>query len=544
MKSPLSLPFFCAALSLLAPHSPAQDVFESSRAGWLKKAEESRPELTDTIREPTRIVSIQKDEQAFQGWKAVPIGPVDRLYEGSLKKQSGVILDFGSHLAGYFSFSLRATRSTPDAPVRIKLTFGEVPAEVVVPFDPFPGTLSRGWMQDEVVTVMTLPATVTLPRRLAFRYVKIELLGSSPYFDFAISGIKCRAVSSAAQTPPDLSPSASPLMRSIDRVGLATLKDCMQTVFEDGPKRDQRLWIGDLYLQSLANDASFKNYRLVRRCLYLLAALSDSDGYLPSNVFETPEPHAQSGAHLLDYALLYNLVLKDYLRDTGDRETALDLWPVAKRQLEIARTHVQRNGLFADDGEPVFFDWNPVLDKQASTQGLTILVMNETFDLARTLGKADQVADLPALSSKMALAARDAYFDGGTGMVHSGPKRQVSFSSQVWLILGGVLTEAEGRHALKGLATAKEVVAPVTPYLYHYYVEALLRCGMRKEAREFLLSYWGGMVNRGADSFWEAYDPANDFFSPYGFYLLNSYCHGWSCTPVYFIREFPEAFQN
>jgi hypothetical protein len=94
------------------------------------------------------------------------------------------------------------------------------------------------------------------------------------------------------------------------------------------------------------------------------------------------------------------------------------------------------------------------------------------------------------------------------------------------------------------LATAKEVVAPVTPYLYHYYVEALLRCGMRKEAREFLLSYWGGMVNRGADSFWEAYDPANDFFSPYGFYLLNSYCHGWSCTPVYFIREFPEAFQN
>jgi hypothetical protein len=170
--------------------------------------------------------------------------------------------------------------------------------------------------------------------------------------------------------------------------------------------------------------------------------------------------------------------------------------------------------------------------------------MNETFDLAKTLGKADQVADLPALSSKMALAARDAYFDGGTGMVHSGPKRQVSFSSQVWLILGGVLTEAEGRHALKGLATAKEVVAPVTPYLYHYYVEALLRCGMRKEAREFLLSYWGGMVNRGADSFWEAYDPANDFFSPYGFYLLNSYCHGWSCTPVYFIREFPEAFQN
>lgn len=39
----------------------------------------------------------------------------------------------------------------------------------------------------------------------------------------------------------------------LDRVSLRTLQNCMQTVFEDGPKRDRRLWLGDLRLQALAN---------------------------------------------------------------------------------------------------------------------------------------------------------------------------------------------------------------------------------------------------------------------------------------------------
>nr|WP_301847471.1 hypothetical protein [uncultured Parabacteroides sp.] len=52
------------------------------------------------------------------------------------------------------------------------------------------------------------------------------------------------------------------------------------------------------------------------------------------------------------------------------------------------------------------------------------------------------------------------------------------------------------------------------------------------------------MVKRGADTFWEVYDPDNDYLSPYGFFVINSYCHAWSCTPVYFINKYPEIFQK
>src|SRR6188768_3380901 len=178
-------------LFLLVAHiATAQDVYREHRASWLQKAEATKPVLTTTVKKPTAIVSIVKDEAAYQGWKATPLHPADFLYQGSFKNKSGIIADFGEHLTGYFTFSLEDIRGVADAPLRFKFTFAEVPAEAVTPFDPYTGVMSRAWLQDEIVTVSEVPNTITIPRRLAFRYVKIELLGSSPYSDFRFSNIE------------------------------------------------------------------------------------------------------------------------------------------------------------------------------------------------------------------------------------------------------------------------------------------------------------------------------------------------------------------
>jgi hypothetical protein len=88
------------------------------------------------------------------------------------------------------------------------------------------------------------------------------------------------------------------------------------------------------------------------------------------------------------------------------------------------------------------------------------------------------------------------------------------------------------------------VVYPGAPYLYHYVIEAMIQCGLNQEAKDLMINYWGDMVKKGADTFWEVYDPKDDFLSPYNFFPVNSYCHAWSCTPVYFIRKYPEIFQQ
>ncbi len=80
--------------------------------------------------------------------------------------------------------------------------------------------------------------------------------------------------------------------------------------------------------------------------------------------------------------------------------------------------------------------------------------------------------------------------------------------------------------------------------LDQYNMPAMLVCGMHREAKDEMVNNWEGMLAKGADTFWEVFDPYNDLLSPYRFYPVNSYCHAWSCTPVYFIRKYPEVFQK
>ncbi|MDR0412484.1 MAG: glycoside hydrolase [Dysgonamonadaceae bacterium] len=542
MKHILFFTFFLFSFSCFS-----QDYYGNSRERWLQKAEMYKPELTITEKKPLNIVEILPDDKAFQKFEARKLSPADALYTLPFREKKQVIIDFGEHITGYFSFSVRTTGRAADGPLRLKFTFGEVAAEVAANFNDYKGSLSRAWLQDETVTVMHAPQTITLPRRLSFRYVKIELLGCSPQYDFNIYDLCCKAQTSAQNVPAGLPENVSPMIREIDRVGLNTLKECMQTVFEDGPKRDQRLWIGDLYLQSLGNIFSYQQYDLTKRCLYLLAAMSHTNGYLHATVIEKPTPRAQEGQFLFEYALLFNVCLKDYLEATGDVETASELWPVAKRQLDIIRTYVLSNGLmdFEKLGKEwwIFFDWKENLHKEVAVQGFSIFALKESYKLAQWLGKENEVADLPGLFAKMSHAARKNFYDKKSGLFVGITNKQISCASQIWMILSGVASPGEGRKALSALDSTPEVCQPGTPYLYHYYIQSLIDCNMHRKAKEALTDYWGGMLNKGADTFWEVYNPGNDFISPYNFYPINSYCHAWSCTPVYFIRKYTEVFQ-
>ncbi len=513
----------------------------------MQTAEKLKPILSEQIIKPVGIVELVKDENAFRGWTTRTVSPVEKVYETSFKNLNTIIADFGKHYTGYFSMKTVPLGSTPDGPLRFKLTFAEVPGELAQPFDPYPGQVSRAWLQDEVITLMDPLSEINLERRISGRYMKIELLASSPYFDFVLSELQFTAVSAIKQMPEPIAMSADEIIKKIDRVGLNTLKECMQTVYEDGPKRDRRLWIGDLYLESLANAVSFQNFDLTKRCLYLLAGLADERGILHGTVFETPEPHPQSGQFLYDYALLYNVALKEYLVAANDTVTASELFPVAIRQLQIINDYVQPNGLIDYDkaGKEwwLFFDWKADLNKEAALQGLSVFALRETYRMAELLNRQDELAYVPDLIEKMTKASMNLY-NKKTGLFESGNEKQVSYASQIWMILGGMLSKEESQRTLRALLTYKDAVRPGGPYMYHYFIQALIHSDMKAEAKKMLVDYWGGMVNKGADTFWEVYDPANDFLSPYNFYPVNSYCHAWSCTPVYFIRKYPEIFQN
>lgn len=535
-------------ICLLHVKSQPLDVYALQRQQWESKAANSIPVLIERIHEPVSIVKAEKDSAAFQGWKMTKINTPILLYGKSMKDIKSVILDFGKHLTGYLTLNFEIIKKTQDAPIRLKLTFGELPAEICTQLTPWEGKLSRAWMQDEIITVSDITQPLTLNRRMAFRYVRIELLAQSSGFDFAIKSVNCKAVSSAGDIQTRLSSDTPQIIKRIHDVSMETLHECMQTVYEDGPKRDRRLWLGDLYLESLANRYSYRNFDLTKHCLYLFASLSAKDGRLISNCFEQPFPHPQVDSYCMPYGLLFNSTLLEYFNDTSDKETAEDLWPVAKIQVNDALKYVDSNGLFNVDRctSWLFFDWKKDFDVSVSMQGAILFAIDQTIELAKKIGKAEdmEIQQWQTVSANMRKAARKHQYDPKRGIMVGRKNRQVSLLSQAWAIKGGILSSKEGARALRMAMTIQDCVMPATPYATHYVIDAMHLCDMHDDAMHYIKQYWGGMVEKGADTFWEVYDPDDDYASPYNFFPLNSACHAWSCTPIYFIHKYPNIYQN
>lgn len=505
---------------------------------WLEIAEQCRPSLVTGERRPIAVVRPVKDAAGFQGWSMERVGGPDSVLGVLHDRTAAFVLDFGEHIVGRLNLRISLGAQAADAPLRLRLIFAEAPVEIaedlVAPRD----GMSRAWIQDETVTIDTLPCSFAVPRRYAFRYLKVQIVDSSSAYHVSFDDVVCTTVTSA--DPRRVEPASEKLpseWRELDRVSLRTLANCMQTVFEDGPKRDRRLWVGDLRLQALANYESFKNQPMVKRCLYLFAGLADADGKVSADLYENPVPRRGS-CYILDYAALFPAILLDYLRASGDRQTAVELWPVARRQFDFMPWSADDPGLvLCPENVWVFIDWCGSLHRQAAMQGVLIYAIRRAMALAKAIGEDQSAAALADRLGKMQDSARRNFWDAARHVWVSGEARQVSWASWAWMVLAEMGTSDEARQSYRELVKHPEAVKPNGPYLYHHVVDALFACGLADEAKQLLKDYWGGMIARGATTFWEVYDPADERLSPYGSPLFNSYCHAWSCTPAYFIRK-------
>ena len=510
------------------------------RADLLSKAEEAKPKLYNRDLKPQRIVDVVADKSAFQGWKVEKSAEVESAFSRPLSRGEEFIFDFGEHLVGYLTVSLDGFERPVDAPVRLEFNFAEVPSELALPREDCEkrGGISPSWVQDEVINFDLVPSVYELPRRYAFRYVRIRVKQCSRGSKFCFKNISVRAVSSGDFSKYTPIVGASELDAAIDRVSAVTLRDSMQTCLEDGPKRDRRLWLGDLRLQAIANYATFRDFDVVKRSLYLVAGCAFKDGSPATAVYEKPQMRNANGRQILDYTALFPLMLLEYYNETGDRQTVEDLWPTAKAACNKVLTTVDDTGLVKENnGFWNFIDWQNGFNRQASEQGAIIYGLDSMCSLAKVLSKEDETKHLPAMIEKMRRRAVEALWDAERGVWISGKERNVSWMSQAYLALAKAGSEEMRRGSLSRIRTLKGVVPPRTPYAYHYFVEGLWSMGMKSEAIGLIREYWGGMVAKGADTFWEAYDPKNDFVSPYNSVLLNSYCHAWSCTPSYWLRK-------
>lgn len=501
---------------------------------FILKAKQLQPKIYQKKISPQKIISLINDPSAIHHWSSKIVSDANDYLNQSFHSGDSFIIDFGQHNVGYLSFLCESTGSPPDAPAHIKLTFGETLCEIAEPFSQYQGWLSKSWLQQHDEYIDILPAKINLSRRYCFRYLKIDVVSLSPKYQILFKDITFNTVSSAPEHCLSYQ-SSDPLLAKIDQVSIHTLRNCMQDVFEDGPKRDRRLWLGDLRLQALVNNVTFQQHDLVRRCLYLFASHRREDGLVSSNVFVKPDIIADD-TFLFDYSLLFVDVLYDYFNQTNDRQTVKELWPIALQQIEINLKRCDAQGLVQDsDDWWSFIDWHEKLNKQGASQGVLIYCLDKACRLSQHF----QPDITQALNQKLDLVKKAAQtlWDEQAGFYTSGEQKQISFATQIWMVLADVGDLAHQQKLLTQLITIPPEIGMNTPYLRHHYILALFKTGMKQQAIDEIKAYWGKMVEFGADTFWELFDPNDLNYSPYGSKIINSYCHAWSCTPAWFIRQ-------
>ena len=271
--------------------------------------------------------------------------------------------------------------------------------------------------------------------------------------------------------------------------------------------------------------------------MYLFAGLTRDDGKISACLFTEPVMQADD-TFLWDYSLFFISILYDYYKETKDIKTVEELWPAAYRQIELAQDDMEDGVLRDDQPLTAFIDWKEGLNRQAAAQGVWIYCLRQGKELAELLGNKEEVAYIQKLLDRALVDAVRVFWDEEQEVFVSGKERQVSWISQAWMVLADVFDKEKSRKLMLGILENKEAVTVLTPYAYHHVIEALLHVGEQEKALEWMRTYWGGMIELGADTFWEAFDPADPLASPYGNMQVNSFCHAWSCTPAWLLREY------
>lgn len=493
----------------------------------MKKFDEYKKPLKHKRVTAQAFVNIENDPEAFQGYRVKKLADIS--FPFTLGKDE-VIIDFGDHYTGYLHLSAQGTPDhIPDSPTLINFTFGEMPIEIAENVCSIKQSLSPAWLQNDSKSIAFMPYEGSLERRYSFRYLKLKREYSA-YFDIQITDLYIDAVSAVDMDEAIPFSSGDEVLDKINYMCVKTLKECEQEVFEDGPKRDRRLWIGDLRLQALVDYNTFKNIDLIKRCIYLFAHNLNNEGLVAPCVFPDTPPFIDQWIYL-DYSMCLVLCLSDYLENTGDRELPDELYEIAMNQLKYAEKAFDRKNAKID--APFFIDHGNY-NRCIAALGYFAYTINHAKKLAKELNKdaewLDRVYDEVC---KALMTYRDE--DKGIFVTREG---EISWQSQVWTILSGALTVEEAHELLSKTIAADPKIRMSSPFMTHYYLEALYFCGEADTAINYIKEYWGAIIDAGFDCCPECFDLRDEMISPYHCVVLNSACHAWSCTPSYWIRKY------
>ncbi len=117
----------------------------------------------------------------------------------------------------------------------------------------------------------------------------------------------------------------------------------------------------------------------------------------------------------------------------------------------------------------------------------------------------------------------------------------ISRHPNILAVLFDMLPKSKVEKIVKNIFENDSITKITTPYFVFFELCAMCKTGNIEFAQNMIDSYWGGMIDLGATTIWEAYDPQNKgirHYQMYDFKYDKSLCHAWGAGPIYLLGRF------
>jgi hypothetical protein len=423
-----------------------------------------------------------------------------------------IVLDFGREVTGRVELI-----SASDSPAEVTVQYGESKDEA----------LHGPWLGTDPVYVA--PHATAYGPKSAFRYVVVRFIGGR---DLRFSAIRLDGIAYPVKYQGYFE-SSDPELNKMWQVGAYTAHLCMQDDIWDAPKRDRGRWMGDLDVSGRTIDDVFADHFLMEDTLNRLLG---------------PDPVKDHVNGIPGYSAFWVTGETQYYLHFGSVDQLGKIHARLVELLTYMEKDLDQQHLFVDATHAwPFVDWSPRMHSDTpqtrmATQFEYYAAFHDGAYLLNALHDTQNAERFAQVAEQLREAAQRHLLDS-----------QGSFGNRwqpnAYAVLSGVASPAQyatiWSNALSDVG--KNLYHPyiITPYYNYYVVSAMAKMGHRAEALAWIRKFWGGMIDEGATSYWEGYDPSwykGSLFhrslqadNETGFHT--SLAHGWSSGVTPWLME-------
>lgn len=423
-------------------------------------------------------------------------------YVSSKAVNGGMLFDFGRAVNGTLNLKLTDVHS-------VTLCYGESETEAL--------DVEMCYYKQENVTA------ATDIRKRAFRFIFIPAVAKNSVEVTAIHEYIPKQ--NKAEFTSD-----NAVINKVWNVSAETLNLCSDLFFIDGIKRDRWIWAGDAYQANFMNEYSFFDEDIDKRTLLALRGQNDIKQHIDT---------------IVDYSMLWVIGILNHYEMSKDKAFLEIIYPKMKSMVEyfVAQTN-DKGFIYGRENDWIFVDWSEI-DKEGTVAAEQILLL-QVYQTILACGKVlgEDVTEYNTKYDQLYQNVMKYFWDEEKGAFidsYESGKRYVTRHANIFAILFDMVDEDKKQSILTNVLLNDQITQITTPYFKFFEQDALCKMGQQHRVYQVLLDYWGGMLDKGAVTFWEEFDPTKsgkDMYEMYGDPYGKSLCHAWGASPLYLLGRY------